>query len=66
MYHLQMVDRQLEYLCLLQLGAALLLAGGRHQPLEFCQRGVDAVAPLLLDDPSAPLARHELAGIATG
>lgn len=58
--HLQVVYGQLEDFRFLQLSAALLLAGGWHQSLQLRERGVDAVAPLLLDDATPPLAREQL------
>lgn len=61
--HFKMVHGELQYLGLLQLGAALLLAGRGHQSLEFSERGVDPVATLLLDHSSPTLASHQLAGV---
>lgn len=66
MNHLQMVNRQLQYLRLLQLRRPLFLAGGGDQALELREAGVDAVPPLLLDDPAPPLARQQLTGVAAG
>ena len=50
----QEVDGHLENLGLLQLGRALLLEGGRHEPPQLTQGVVDLIAAPLLDH-AAPL-----------
>lgn len=66
MKHLEVVHGQLQDLSLLQLSAALFLAGCWDQPLEFREGGVDAISTLLLDDAAAPLPSHELARVSAG
>ena len=55
-HHLEVVDRHLEDLCLLQLGAARLFQGGGHEPPQLAEGHVDPVAAPLLDDAAAPAA----------
>ena len=63
---LEVVDGHLQYFGLLQFGRALLLEGGGHEPAQLCQRVVDAVTSLLLDDAAPPLTvRAELARLLT-
>lgn len=56
-----MLHGQLKDFGLLQLGGSLLLVGGGHQALEFGERGVDPIPPLLLDHSASLLAAHQLA-----
>ena len=50
---LQMVDRHLQDLGLLQLGRARFLESLRNEPLELVERAVDPVSAALLDGPAS-------------
>lgn len=56
MKHLEVVDRHLQDLSLLQLGGALLLEGGGYEAPQLRETSVDTVSATLLDDTSPLLA----------
>lgn len=60
---LEVVDRELQDLRLLQLGRALLLEGRGHETPQLAQGRVDPVPTPLLDDASAFLAAQQLAAV---
>lgn len=61
--HLEVVHGHLQDLGLFQLGGALLLEGGGHEPPQLGERRVDAVPAPLLDHPAPLLAGQQLAAV---